>query len=81
MPAKFSTWKVIIVDGKRYKNLQSGREPRLCKRCLDARRFGEYRYACNGRGMQVRGQFEDLRELVDVLGRSFCQDCMIGVEL
>jgi hypothetical protein len=93
MPAKFSTWRVIIGeckqckavwayegwdDGKRYKDFKSGREPRLCKRCLDARRFGEYRYECNGCGMQVRGQFEDVRDLVNVLGRSFCQACMIA---
>jgi hypothetical protein len=93
MPAKFSTWKFIIGeckqckavwmyegwdDGKRYKVFKSGREPRLCKRCLDARRFGEYRYGCNGCGMQVRGQFEDVRDLVNVLGRSFCQACMIA---
>jgi hypothetical protein len=93
MPAKLSTWKVIIGeckqckavwayegwdDGKRYKDFKSGREPRLCKRCLDARRFGEYRYECKGCGMQVRGQFEDVRDLVNVLGRSFCRDCMIA---
>jgi hypothetical protein len=93
MPAKLSTWRVIIGeckqckavwayegwdDGKRYKDFKSRREPRLCKRCLDARRFGEYRYECNGCGMQVRGQFEDVRDLVNVLGRSFCRDCKIA---
>jgi hypothetical protein len=93
MPAKSSTFKAIIGeckqcngfwmyegwdDGKRYKDLKSGRDPRLCKRCLDARRFGEYRYECNGCGMQVRGQFEDVRDLVNVLGRSFCQACMVA---
>jgi hypothetical protein len=93
MPAKFSTWRVIIGeckqckavwayegwdDGKAYKDFKSGREPRLCKRCLDARRFGEYRYGCNGCGMEVRGQFEDVRDLVNVLGRSFCRDCKIA---
>jgi hypothetical protein len=58
--------------------IKTRREPRLCKRCLDARRFGEYRYECNGCGMQVRGQFEDVRDLVNVLGRSFCRACMIA---
>jgi hypothetical protein len=28
--------------------------------------------------MQVRGQFEDVRDLVNVLGRSFCQTCMVA---
>jgi hypothetical protein len=28
--------------------------------------------------MQVRGRFEDVRDLVNVLGRSFCQACMIA---
>jgi hypothetical protein len=28
--------------------------------------------------MQVRGQFEDVRDLVNVLGRSFCQACMVA---
>jgi len=26
----------------------------------------------------MRGQFEDLRELVNVWGRSFCQDCKVA---
>jgi hypothetical protein len=92
MPAKFSTWKVIIGeckqckavwayegwdDGKRYKDLKSGRERRLCKCCLDAQ-IWRVPYECNGCQVVVHGQFEDLRELVNIWGRAFCQDCKIG---
>ena len=93
MPAKLATWKVMHQqceqcnhywtfegwdDGKRYKAIMSGKEPRLCKRCKDAKKRGEYRYICDGCGAELCGQFEDLRDLLDVEGRSFCQSCMIA---
>jgi hypothetical protein len=93
MPAKFSTWKVIYGeceqckhvwrfegrdDGKRYKAIMSGNEPRLCKRCKDAKERGEYRYTCDGCGVQLRGQYEDLRDIFNVEGRSFCEGCMVA---
>jgi hypothetical protein len=88
MPANFSSFTTISGNceqcdaywryegwdnGRWYKAYISGKKPRLCKRCLDARTNGEYRYRCNACRRLVRGQFENLREL---LGRSFCQDCM-----
>ena len=63
---------------KRYRDLMSGKAAKLCKRCIKARKLGEYRYNCKGCAVQVRGSFEDLRNLVNVLGRAFCQDCMIA---
>jgi hypothetical protein len=93
MPAKFSSLKVIVGEceqcnafwryegwdnGRWYKAYISGKKPKLCKRCLNAQKYGEYRYRCDGCRKQVRGQFEDLRKLVNVWGRSFCQDCKIS---
>jgi hypothetical protein len=93
MPAKFSSFKVISGsceqckaywsfegwdNGRWYKAYISGKKPKLCKRCLDARKTGDYRYRCDGCRILVRGQFEDLRELVNVWGRSFCQNCKIS---
>ena len=63
---------------KRYRDLMSGKAAKLCKRCIKARKLGEYRYNCKGCAVQVRGSFEDLRDLVNVLGRAFCQSCMIA---
>jgi hypothetical protein len=83
MSAKFSTWKVINGqseqckhfwsfrgwdDGKRYKAITSGSEPKLCKRCKVARKRGEYRYKCDGCGVGLRGRFEDLLDLLNVEG-------------
>ena len=83
MSAKFSTWKVINEqseqckhfwsfrgwdDGKRYKAITSGSEPKLCKRCKVARKRGEYRYKCDGCGVGLRGRFEDLLDLLNVEG-------------
>jgi len=70
MPANFSSFKTIVGDCA-----QCGR---LCKRCQNARKTGVYRYRCNGCRKQMRGRFEDLRDLADVLGRSFCQECMLA---
>jgi hypothetical protein len=93
MSPKFSTWKVIHGkceqcktawtfegwdDGKRYKAIVSAKEPKLCKRCLYARRRGEYVYRCDGCDVRVRGRFEDLRDLLNVEGRSFCCECMVA---
>src|SRR5215831_5132471 len=93
MPAKFSTWKVISRqcercnhfwtfegwdDSKRYKAIVTGSEPKLCKRCKDARKRGEYRHTCDGCGMRIAGRFEELRDLLNVEGRSFCGDCRIA---
>ncbi len=65
-------------NSKRYRDLISGKAPKLCKRCIKARKLGEYRYNCKGCAVQVRGSFEDLRDLVNILGRAFCQSCMIA---
>jgi hypothetical protein len=93
VPAKFSTWKVIggeckqckhlwsfegWDDGRRYKAIMSGREPKLCKRCKDAEKRGEYRFTCDGCGSGITGRFEDLRGLINVEGRSFCGECRIA---
>ena len=88
MPLKFFTFKTISGNceqcdaywryegwdnGRWYKAYIYGTKPRLCKRCLEARRVGEYRYPCRGCGVRMRGQLQDLGEL---LGMSFCADCM-----
>jgi hypothetical protein len=88
MPAKFSTFKAISGNrgqcnadwsfegwdnGRWYKAYISGTKPKLCQRCLDARKWGEYRYWCRGCGVRMRGQLEDLGRLLKM---SFCQDCM-----
>ena len=65
-------------NSRRYRDLISGKATKLCKRCIKARKLGEYRYNCKGCAVQVRGSFEDLRDLVNVLGRAFCQSCMIA---
>jgi hypothetical protein len=72
-------WSFVGWDNsKRYRDLISGKAAKLCKRCIDARKWGEYRYQCDGCAVQVRGAFEDFRELLNVLGRTFCQGCMIA---
>src|SRR5262249_8205259 len=48
-------------------------QPKLCKRCLDAKKWGEYRYRCRGCGVKMRGQLQDLGRLLKM---SFCQNCM-----
>jgi len=88
MSAKFSSFKVIVGDcercgdfweyegwdnGRWYKAYISGTKPKLCKRCLDARKWGEYRYWCRGCGVRMRGQLEDLGRLLKM---SFCRACM-----
>jgi hypothetical protein len=88
MATKFYTFKTISGDceqcgaywwyegwdnGRWYRAYISGRKPKLCKRCLNARRVGEYRYPCRGCGVRMRGQLQDLGEL---LRMSFCADCM-----
>ena len=65
-------------NSKRYRDLISGKVAKLCKRCIRARKLGEYRYQCEGCAVQVAGSFEDVRDLVNVLGRAFCQDCMVA---
>ncbi len=65
-------------NSKRYRDLISGKAPKLCKRCIKAKKLGEYRYNCKGCAVQVRGSFEDVRDLLNVLGRAFCQSCMIA---
>ena len=90
MPAKFSTFTAIFGNceqcnamwwyegwdnGRWYKAYISGTKPKLCKRCLDARKWGEYRYWCRGCGVRIRGQLEELGELLKM---SFCQDCMVS---
>ena len=65
-------------NSKRYRDLISGKAAKLCKRCIKARKLGEYRYNCKGCAVQVRGSFEDVRDLLNVLGRAFCQGCMIA---
>jgi hypothetical protein len=93
MPATLSTRKIIHgqcerckhvwrwegwEDDKAYKAIVSGKKSKLCTRCIDAQQHGEYRYTCDGCGLEVRGQFEDLRDLIFVEGRSFCFDCKVA---
>jgi hypothetical protein len=88
MPAKFSTFRTIFGNceqcsamwwyegwdnGRWYKAYISGTKPKLCKRCLDAKKWGEYRYPCRGCGVKMRGQLQELGELFKM---SFCQACM-----
>jgi hypothetical protein len=90
MPANLSSFKVISGNceqcgtdwwyegwdsGRWYKAYISLTKPELCKQCLDAQKYGEYRYRCRGCGLRIRGQLEDLREF---LRRSFCGDCIVG---
>jgi hypothetical protein len=90
MPAKYSSFKVIVGDcevcgdswdyegwdnGRWYKAYISGQKPKLCERCLDARKVGEYRFWCRGCGIRVRGQLKHLRKL---LRKDFCRACMIS---
>jgi hypothetical protein len=88
MATKFYTFKTISGDceqcgaywryegwdnGRWYKAYISGKKPKLCNRCLEARRVGEYRYPCRGCGVKMRGQLQDLGELFKM---SFCRACM-----
>ena len=65
-------------NSKRYRDLISGKAAKLCKRCISARKLGEYRYQCEGCAVQVRGSFEDVRDLPNVIGRAFCRTCMVA---
>jgi hypothetical protein len=90
MPAKFSSFKSIIEDceqcggiwsyegwdnGRWYKAYISGQKPKLCRRCIDAKKRGEYRFQCRGCGTKMRGQLKELRKF---LRRSFCRNCMVS---
>jgi len=87
----YSTWKVMLNrcrkcrhcgsfegwdDSNEYLDLISGKVSKLCKRCITAKAIGEYRYPCEGCAAQVRGSFEDVRDLLNVFGKAFCRDCM-----
>src|SRR4029077_20311197 len=48
----------------------------LCERCVAAKTSGEYRYPCEGCGTEVRGSLEDVRDLLNVVGKAFCRACM-----
>ena len=88
--AKFDTWKLIggycvrcgrcwsfegWDNSEQYLLLASSKAARLCSLCIDARKNGEYRFACEGCAKPIRGSFEDVRELMNVSGRAFCQEC------
>jgi len=69
-----TSWSYEGWDNSRwYKAYISGAKPKLCKRCLDAKKWGEYRYWCRGCGVKMRGQMEELGELLKM---AFCRGCM-----
>src|SRR4051812_16579909 len=91
--ARFDTWKSIIGDCVRcsrcwsfegwdnsdqYLLLTSSKAARLCKLCTNAERNGEYCFPCEGCAVAIRGSFEEARELMNVFGRAFCQECKAG---
>jgi hypothetical protein len=67
----FTDWD----NSKRFRELISGKAPKLCKRCADARTFGEYRYDCKGCETLVTGSFDEVR---DLLAKEFCRACMLA---
>jgi hypothetical protein len=60
---------------KRFRELISGKAPKLCNRCTDARAFGEYRYDCKGCKTLVTRSFDEVR---DLLAKAFCRTCMLA---
>src|SRR3954453_11373985 len=91
--AKFDTWKSISGDcvrcgrcwsfegwdnGEQYLLLKRSRAARICKLCTDAQENGEYCFPCDGCALLVRGSFEEVRGLINVFGRAFCQECRVG---
>jgi hypothetical protein len=68
---RFEGWD----NSKRYRDLISGKIAKLCERCINARKLGEYRYPCKGCAVEVRGSFEEVR---DLLGKTLCRRCMVA---
>ena len=71
LSGRFTGWD----NSKRFRELISGKAPKLCKRCIDARTLGEYRYDCKGCETLVTGSFDEVR---DLLGKAFCRTCMLA---
>jgi hypothetical protein len=63
-------------DSKRYRELISRKAVKLCTLCAAAKTLGEYRYHCEGCAVQVAGTFDVVRDLLNVVGKAFCRDCM-----